>query len=87
MVQAKQAGYAYMSFAVSVFLYYTVWILVTPIIDSNHPVQSYFPDRESGLLVTTFGAYVFLSFLCTFAGVILINDKPLPDVAQTQSHV
>ena len=74
-----------MTFVVSVFVYYTFWMLITPIIDNNHPVQQYFPDRESGLLVTTFGAYMLLSFICTFAGVILINDQPLPDAPKNQN--
>jgi hypothetical protein len=54
-------------------------MLITPVIDDNHPVQDYFPDRETGLLVTTFGAYMMMSFLMTFAGVILIQDKPFRD--------
>ena len=28
------------------FAYYTVWALVTPFIDDDHPVLDWFPDRR-----------------------------------------
>lgn len=75
MVEARAFGKIYIYFLVVFWCYYTVWILITPIIDADHPIQSYFIARETGLLVTTAGAYYLLSFLCTIVGIILIKDK------------
>lgn len=47
----------------------------TPIIDKDHPLQLYFPDREIGLLITTFGSYMLMSVLCVFTGIILLKDE------------
>lgn len=69
------AGKLYMAFAGLVWVYYTVWQLVTPIVDADHPIQDLFPSRESGLLITTFCAYLSMAYIATFAGLILIFDK------------
>jgi len=75
MVEARTAGMIYLLIIAVIWCYYTVWILITPIIDADHPIQSYFFPREIGILSTTAGAYYMLSFLCTFVGIILIRDK------------
>jgi len=62
------------------WIYYSVWMLLTPVIDSNHPVQDFFPARETGLLFTTFFAYILTAYLCTFAGIILISDRAPTDL-------
>lgn len=74
-LEASGFGVLYMAFAVSVWIYYTVWMLVTPIVDQSHPVQEWFPDRETGLLITSYGAYLLMGLLSTMAGLILVNDK------------
>ena len=33
------------------FAYYTVWALVTPFIDDDHPVLDWFPDRRYAVLL------------------------------------
>ena len=83
-MEAGTFGKIYLTLIVSFWSYYTVWMLITPIIDADHPIQSYFPDRENGLLVTTAGAYFAMAYLCTITGIILIKDnfqtrKPLLD--------
>jgi dolichyl-phosphate mannosyltransferase polypeptide 2 regulatory subunit len=75
MVEARSCGKFYYTFIIVFWCYYTVWMLITPIIDADHPIQSYFFSRENGLLVTTAGAYYMLAFLFTMVGVILIKDK------------
>lgn len=55
--------------------YYTFWIIVTPLIDADHPIQKLFIDRWTGLLFTTWWAYFALAFICTITGIALIRDK------------
>ena len=57
------------------FIYYTVWILVTPALDENHWMQNHFPDRTYGILPTSLLAYMILAFMFTFSGVALIKDS------------
>ena len=33
----------------SLFVYYTVWALVTPLIDAGHPVLAYFPKHSDAV--------------------------------------
>ena len=75
MVEARTCGKIYITSIIVFWCYYTVWILVTPIIDADHSIQSLFLSREWGLLVTTGGAYLLMSCLCTMVGIILIRDK------------
>jgi dolichol phosphate-mannose biosynthesis regulatory protein len=75
MVEARACGKIYLAVIVVFWVYYSVWILVTPLIDADHRVQSFFASRESGLLLTTVGAYGSMSYLCTFVGIVLIRDK------------
>ena len=57
------------------FAYYTIWILVTPALDSNHWMQEYFLDRMYGILPTSLLAYLILAYMFTFAGIALITDS------------
>ncbi len=75
MVEANVIGKIYFYFLVAFWVYYTVWMLITPLIDADHPIQGYFFDRELGLLVTTAGAYFLMCGLSTMVGLVLIRDK------------
>ena len=57
MVEARAFGKIYLTLIIVFWLYYTTWILITPLIDEDHPIQSYFFKREDGILITTAGAY------------------------------
>ena len=55
------------------YLYYTVWIMVMPLIDEDHAAHAYFLDRKLGLTVTTLLAYMLISLIFTMSGCILVN--------------
>ncbi|CCC05938.1 unnamed protein product [Sordaria macrospora k-hell] len=42
----KLVGLAMLVAATFVFLYYTIWTLLMPFVDSDHPLQNVFPARE-----------------------------------------
>ena len=75
MVEARTCGWIYLITLITIWTYYTVWMLVTPLIDEDQPIQSYFPNRESGLMITTAGAYFALAYFCTLTGIILLKDN------------
>lgn len=85
MLTSRTIG-AVMFISISVFYaYYTIWILVTPIVDSDHPLQQYFPDRMFGIMTTTLLAYCQLAFMLTSAGIILVRDSAEEDPAQNHT--
>ena len=59
-------------------MYYTVWILVTPLFDDDFWMQNYFPDRVYGIMPTSLLAYMILAYMFTFAGIV--------EITQTESY-
>ena len=57
------------------YLYYTVWIMVMPLIDEDHAAHNYFLDRKLGLTVTTLLAYMLISLIFTMSGCILVRGE------------
>jgi dolichol phosphate-mannose biosynthesis regulatory protein len=58
--------------ALAVFLYYTMWTVVTPFIDPSEPLQAFFPERRWAILLP---AYLFVGVLVvagTFIGSVMI---------------
>ena len=77
MVSSRQIGAVSLCAILLLYTYYTVWILVTPIVDSDHPLQNYFPDRMLGIMTTTLLGYGQIAFMLTSAGIILVRDSTL----------
>ena len=58
------------------FAYYTVWALVTPLIDVGHPVLKLFPSPELAVAIPAYlGACVVCASACV-VGVAMITHKP-----------
>ena len=72
MVEQKSIGLLIIIVASSLYLYYTIWILFTPLIDEDHIFQTYFPDRMYGIVIPTLAAYFLISMFLTITGLILI---------------
>ena len=56
----------------SLFVYYTVWALVTPLIDAGHPVLAYFPKHSDAVAWPGFAGVVvtFVSFFLIGAAML-----------------
>ena len=55
------------------YLYYTVWMLLSPWIDEGHDTLDYFPDRIYGIMWPTLAAYFLLSVVLTSSGLIFLK--------------
>ena len=75
MVTSRQIGIVGLITTLATWSYYTVWILITPIVDNDHPLQNYFPDRMIGIMTTTLLGYCQIAFMLTTAGIILVRDS------------
>jgi len=74
MSSARCCGLVSLTLMLTAYLYYTVWILVMPLVDETHAMQSYFPDRMWSIYTTTLLAYCQIAFMFTFVGIVLIKD-------------
>ncbi len=84
-------GFLLLTTASSIFLYYTVWVLVLvsyflvnpfvgdvfsqPFVDFNHPFQQYFPDRIYAIAIPCALFVLALVVVGMFISVILIRDS------------
>ncbi|KAJ7517854.1 hypothetical protein O6H91_21G042700 [Diphasiastrum complanatum] len=50
----RTVGFVLLLFSVSLFSYYTFWVIITPFVDSDHFVHGFFPAREYAILIPAF---------------------------------
>ncbi|CAM6127446.1 unnamed protein product [Calypogeia fissa] len=73
----RAVGFSLLLFSITLFSYYTFWVIITPFVDSDHFVHSYFPAREFAIIIPVLAGVVLLSFLLIFVGVVLLRaGKP-----------
>jgi dolichyl-phosphate mannosyltransferase polypeptide 2 regulatory subunit len=81
MVESRTIGIIWCTSIVLFWIYYTVWIIISPSIDTNHSIQKYFPERKWGIVIPILLGLGFLSIALTMIGVALINDSKIYDAA------
>ena len=74
MVEQRSLALIIAIVATTLYLYYTVWMLFTPLIDADHTLQNYFPDRLFGIMGPTLLGYLLISIIVSSTGLILLND-------------
>jgi dolichol phosphate-mannose biosynthesis regulatory protein len=75
MVTSRTLGIITLTITLVCYSYYTIWILVMPMVDEDHPLQDYFPDRMIGIMFTTLLGYGQIAFMLTAAGIVLVRDS------------
>ncbi|GAB7352949.1 hypothetical protein MBLNU459_g3524t1 [Dothideomycetes sp. NU459] len=61
--------------ATAVFLYYTVWTLVMPFVDSSHPSQSLFPPRVWAIRIPVVLILAGGAVVGSFLSVVMIRSN------------
>jgi dolichyl-phosphate mannosyltransferase polypeptide 2 regulatory subunit len=56
------------------FLFYTVWILVLPFAEKDHPILDYFPDIKYAIAVPTTLFVCALVGVGLFIGIIMLKE-------------
>uniref|UniRef100_A0A8C7E994 Dolichol phosphate-mannose biosynthesis regulatory protein n=1 Tax=Nothoprocta perdicaria TaxID=30464 RepID=A0A8C7E994_NOTPE len=70
-------GFGMVAFSLTVFVYYTVWIIVLPFIDSEHGIHRYFLPREYAIIIPVVAGLLLLLFIGIFIVVVMWkNRKP-----------
>ena len=75
MVDQKTIGLISTVLLVVGYIYFTVWVMITPLIDEDQSIQAYFPKRKWAFIVPIYSGCVFLSLVLTFTGLALIFEK------------
>ncbi|XP_061208298.1 dolichol phosphate-mannose biosynthesis regulatory protein [Neopsephotus bourkii] len=71
-------GFGLVTFSALLFVYYTLWIIVLPFIDSDHSIHQYFLPREYAVLIPVVAGLLLLLFIGVFITVVMWkNRKPV----------
>ncbi|KAJ7953414.1 Dolichol phosphate-mannose biosynthesis regulatory protein [Quillaja saponaria] len=71
----RAVGFLLTSFSLSIFTYYTFWVIILPFVDSDHFIHKYFLPQEYAILIPVFAGVVLLCFLSIFIGYVMLKSK------------
>ncbi|KAK6140970.1 hypothetical protein DH2020_002017 [Rehmannia glutinosa] len=61
--------------SLSIFTYYTFWVIILPFVDSEHFVHKYFLPQEYAILIPVYAGVVLICFLSVFIGYVMLKSK------------
>uniref|UniRef100_A0A7N0U3Z1 Dolichol phosphate-mannose biosynthesis regulatory protein n=1 Tax=Kalanchoe fedtschenkoi TaxID=63787 RepID=A0A7N0U3Z1_KALFE len=68
-------GFLLSCISLSIFTYYTFWVIILPFVDSDHFIHKYFLPQGYAILIPVFAGVALLSFLCIFIGFVMLKSK------------
>ncbi|XP_074567358.1 dolichol-phosphate mannose synthase subunit 2 [Curcuma longa] len=71
----KAVGFLLTAISISIFVYYTFWVIILPFVEKDHFVHEYFLPQEYAVLLPVFAGVALLSFLCVFVGFVMIKSN------------
>ncbi|XP_038904650.1 dolichol-phosphate mannose synthase subunit 2 [Benincasa hispida] len=71
----KTVGFLLSLTSLSIFTYYTFWVIILPFVDSDHFIHNYFLPQEYAILIPIFAGVVLLCFLGIFVGMVMLKSK------------
>ncbi|KAJ9135109.1 hypothetical protein P3X46_032328 [Hevea brasiliensis] len=71
----RAVGFLLSFISLSIFTYYTFWVIILPFVDSDHFIHQYFPPLEYAILIPVFAGVTLLFFLCVFIGMVILKSK------------
>ncbi|ETV94885.1 hypothetical protein H310_11540 [Aphanomyces invadans] len=72
----QRSGAILLAVSVVSYVYYFLWVIITPFVDKGHIVQSFFPERYYAIAIPSIILVVFLTICSTFIGLVMIQSKP-----------
>ena len=60
----------------AIFAFFTMWVIIMPMVDADHPLQQFFPDRYIGLLIPFLIGSICLTITTSFIGIVLAQSEP-----------
>ncbi|XP_075690298.1 dolichol phosphate-mannose biosynthesis regulatory protein isoform X2 [Rhinoderma darwinii] len=71
----RLAGAGLVAFSTVIFLYYTVWVIGLPFIDSDHVIHSFFLPREYAVLLPLTVGLMLLLFMGVFVTYFMWKSR------------
>ncbi|KAL7610445.1 dolichol-phosphate mannose synthase subunit 2 [Lactuca sativa] len=71
----RAVGFILASISVTVFTYYSFWVIVLPFVDSDHFVHSYFLPQEYAILLPVYAGVSLICFLSVFIGYVMLKSN------------
>ncbi|KAM6243929.1 dolichol phosphate-mannose biosynthesis regulatory protein [Porphyrio hochstetteri] len=71
----RAVGFGLVAFSLALFLYYTLWIVVLPFIDTDHRIHRYFLPREYAVIIPVVAGLLLLLFIGVFIMVVMWKSK------------
>ncbi|XP_040986117.1 dolichol-phosphate mannose synthase subunit 2-like isoform X3 [Juglans microcarpa x Juglans regia] len=61
--------------SLSIFTYYTFWVIILPFVDSDHFIHQHFLPQEYAILIPVFAGVVLLCLPCVFIGFVMLKSQ------------
>ncbi|KNA17884.1 hypothetical protein SOVF_075770 [Spinacia oleracea] len=61
--------------SLSIFTYYTFWVIILPFVDGDHFIHQYFLPQEYAIIIPVLAGVTLLCFLCVFIGSVMLKSK------------
>ncbi|NP_001186093.1 dolichol phosphate-mannose biosynthesis regulatory protein [Gallus gallus] len=71
----RAVGFGLVAFSLILFVYYTLWIIVLPFIDSDHSIHQYFLPREYAVIIPVVAGLLLLLFIGVFIMVVMWKSR------------
>ncbi|XP_047311947.1 dolichol-phosphate mannose synthase subunit 2 [Impatiens glandulifera] len=71
----RSVGFLLSLTSISIFTYYTFWVIILPFVDDEHFIHKYFLPQEYAILIPVFAGVTLLCFLSVFFGVVKLKSK------------
>ncbi|KAK9168120.1 hypothetical protein Syun_000260 [Stephania yunnanensis] len=71
----RAVGFILSVISISIFTYYTFWVIILPFVDTDHFIHKYFLPWEFAILIPIFAGVTLLSLLCIFIGIVMLKSK------------
>ncbi|XP_021291172.1 dolichol phosphate-mannose biosynthesis regulatory protein [Herrania umbratica] len=71
----RAVGFLLSFISLSIFTYYTFWVIIVPFVDSDNFIHKYFLPQEYAILIPVCAGVVLLCLLCMFVGFVMLKSK------------
>ncbi|KAH1227532.1 Dolichol-phosphate mannose synthase subunit 2 [Glycine max] len=71
----RAVGFLLSFISLSIFTYYTFWVIILPFVDDDHFVHKYFLPQEYAILIPVSAGVALLCLLCIFIGFVMLKSK------------
>ncbi|KAG3139158.1 hypothetical protein PI124_g17309 [Phytophthora idaei] len=75
----KAVGLVLLAISVIVYVYYSIWVLLTPFIDEDHPIRQFFLPYHYAISIPAVLLVLLFSGAATFIGMVMIKSQKKSD--------